>query len=82
MKYSIAGIQVQFPNVAHTSNPSRRADCPFLTIPAQSSKKFPLQCERRDVVVPIHPGKPLATGTLAHILKRARITPEELKRFL
>lgn len=36
----------------------------------------------RDVVVPIHPGKPLATGTLAHILKRARITPEELKRLL
>lgn len=36
----------------------------------------------RDVVVPIHPGRSLATGTFAHILKRARITPEDLKRLL
>ena len=36
----------------------------------------------RDVVIPIHPGRPLATGTLANVLKRARITPEDLKRLL
>lgn len=36
----------------------------------------------RDVVVPIHPGRALATGTLAHILKRARLTPEDLRRLL
>ena len=36
----------------------------------------------REVVVPIHPGRPLATGTLANILRRARITPDELEQLL
>lgn len=36
----------------------------------------------RDVVVPIHPGRPLATGTIAYILKRARLTVEELRNLL
>ncbi len=36
----------------------------------------------REVVIPIHPGRPLATGTLANILRRARITRDELEQLL
>lgn len=36
----------------------------------------------RDVVVPIHPGRPLALGTLSKILRRARVTAEELADLL
>ena len=36
----------------------------------------------RDVVIPIHPGRPLALGTLSKILRRARVTPEELSTLL
>lgn len=36
----------------------------------------------REVVVPIHPGRSLAPGTLRQILRRARLTPEELSELL
>jgi len=42
---------------------------------------FP-QDRSRDVVVPIHPGRPLATGTVANILKRTRLTLAELDELL
>lgn len=36
----------------------------------------------RDVVIPIHPSRPLALGTLSKILRRARVTPDELADLL
>ncbi len=36
----------------------------------------------RELVVPIHPGRPIPPGTLNRILKRAGLTPEDLLRLL
>jgi len=36
----------------------------------------------RELVVLVHPGRPIPSGTLNRILKRAGLTPEELIRLL
>ncbi len=41
-----------------------------------------LHADGREVVVPVHPGRSLALGTLRQILRRACLTTEELQELL